>query len=53
MAGGGSGLGGGWDSLAKTTLCAHSLDLGLGEVKEMGTLQPFGALVGKVGKSRV
>lgn len=53
MAGGVSGLGGGWDSLAKTTLCAHSLDLGLGEVKEMGTLQPFGALVGKVGKSRV
>ena len=50
---GGSGLGGGWDSLAKTTFGAHSFVLGLGEMKEMGTLQPFGALVGKVGKSRV
>lgn len=46
-----SGLGGGWDSLAKPHL-VHSLVLGLGD-EEMGTLQPFGALVGKVGKSRV
>lgn len=53
MAGGGSGLRGGWDSLAKTTLCAHSLVLGLGEMKEMGSFQPFGSLVGKVGKSGV